>query len=60
MTRSSYKVHPIGWVESSLVDRDGAPKQGHEGSPDAVLVFNADVGEGIRDLEVGTEVMVLT
>ncbi len=60
MARFSYEVQPIGWVESPLVDRDSAPKQVREGSPEAWLVFNADVGEGIRDLEVGTDVMVLT
>ncbi len=57
---TSYEVQPIGWVESPLTDRATAPKQGHEGAPDAWLVFDADVSEGIRDLEVGTEIMVLT
>ncbi|HEX5347974.1 MAG TPA: tRNA (N6-threonylcarbamoyladenosine(37)-N6)-methyltransferase TrmO [Pseudonocardiaceae bacterium] len=55
-----YQVTPIGWVDSPLVDRDTAPKQGDEGSPDAWLVFNSDVSEGIRDLAVGTEIIVLT
>jgi hypothetical protein len=26
-----YCVHPIGWVESSLIDRESAPKQCDEG-----------------------------
>ena len=55
-----YEVTPIGWVDSPLVDRDTAPKQGDEGAPDAWLVFNSDVSEGIRDLAVGTEIIVLT
>jgi tRNA-Thr(GGU) m(6)t(6)A37 methyltransferase TsaA len=55
-----YQVHPIGWVESPLVDRDAAPKQGHEGSPDAWLVFHPEVSDGIRDLGVDTEILVLT
>lgn len=55
-----YEVRPIGHVESSLVDRAAAPKQGFEGSPQAWLVFNADVAEGIRDLAAGTEMFVLT
>lgn len=55
-----YEVRPIGRVESSLVDGATAPKQGDEGSPDAWLVFDPDVREGIRDLEVGTEIIVLT
>lgn len=60
VTRSPYEVQPIGWVESPLVDREAAPKQGYEGSLDAWLVFNADMGEGIRDLQVDSEVIVLT
>jgi tRNA-Thr(GGU) m(6)t(6)A37 methyltransferase TsaA len=55
-----YVVQPIGRVESPLVDKDAAPKQGDEGSPDAWLVFEPAVREGLADLEVGTEVLVLT
>jgi tRNA-Thr(GGU) m(6)t(6)A37 methyltransferase TsaA len=57
---ASYQVHPIGRVESSLVDRDTAPKQGYEGSPEAWLVFDDGVREGLRGLKAGTEVIVLT
>jgi tRNA-Thr(GGU) m(6)t(6)A37 methyltransferase TsaA len=55
-----YVVRPIGRVESPLVDKDAAPKQGDEGSPDAWLVFEPAVREGLADLEAGTEVLVLT
>jgi tRNA-Thr(GGU) m(6)t(6)A37 methyltransferase TsaA len=55
-----YELEPIGTVESSLVDRDSAPKQGFEGAPEAWLVFKPRVGEGLRDLSVGEEVFVLT
>ena len=60
MTDSEYVVRPIGWVESELVDREMAPKQGDEGSPDAWLVFEEGVREGLHDLQVGTDVIVLT
>jgi tRNA-Thr(GGU) m(6)t(6)A37 methyltransferase TsaA len=55
-----YEIRPIGYVESPLVDRESAPKQGFEGGPQAWLVFNPDVAEGIRDLAAGAEVFVLT
>ena len=55
-----YEIRPIGYVESPLVDRESAPKQGFEGAPDAWLVFNPDVTEGISDLAVGAEIFVLT
>ena len=53
-------LRPIGRVVSSLVDRDQAPLQGDEGAPDAWLVFAESVREGLRDLHVGAEVLVLT
>ena len=55
-----YIVHPIGRVESPLVDRKAAPKQGDEGAPDASLLFQPDVEEGLSDLRVGDQVIVLT
>jgi tRNA-Thr(GGU) m(6)t(6)A37 methyltransferase TsaA len=55
-----YEIVPIGWVESPLTDRAQAPRQGDEGAPPAWIVFEPAVAEGIRDLEPGTEVLVLT
>jgi len=55
-----YVVHPIGWVESPLVDPDAAPNQGDEGAPDAWLVLDPSLRLAVRDLEVGAEAIVLT
>jgi len=60
MNDRRYELEPIGWVESPLVDRKTAPRQGNEGSPDAWLAFDARFGEGLRDLQVGEDVIVLT
>lgn len=60
MTQSAYTLKPIGYVASSLVHRASAPKQGHEGAPSAWLVFDDDIQEGLRDLLVGDDVIVLT
>jgi tRNA-Thr(GGU) m(6)t(6)A37 methyltransferase TsaA len=57
---NSYQVVPVGWVESPLTSRAQAPRQGDEGAPDAWLVFEPAVADGIRDLDTGTEVLVLT
>jgi tRNA-Thr(GGU) m(6)t(6)A37 methyltransferase TsaA len=54
------RLRPIGVVESSLVDIADAPNQGSQGAPDAWLVFNPEVEEAMRDLEVGEEIMVIT
>jgi tRNA-Thr(GGU) m(6)t(6)A37 methyltransferase TsaA len=58
MTR--FQVEPIGWVESPLTERAQAPRQGDEGAPDAWLVFEPRVADGLRDIVPGTELIVLT
>jgi tRNA-Thr(GGU) m(6)t(6)A37 methyltransferase TsaA len=55
----SYTIEPIGWVESTLRDRASAPKQG-AGAPDAWLVMAPRYADGLRDLRVGAEIVVLT
>jgi tRNA-Thr(GGU) m(6)t(6)A37 methyltransferase TsaA len=60
MPETEYVIHPIGWVESPLVDRDAAPLQGDEGAPDAWIVLDPTMRPAAGDLDVGSEVMVLT
>jgi tRNA-Thr(GGU) m(6)t(6)A37 methyltransferase TsaA len=50
----------IGRVESSLTDRNSAPKQGDEGSPDTDLVFEDAMLGGLEGLSPGDEVLVFT
>jgi len=57
---TSFEVVSIGSVESPLIDRVQAPRQGDEGAPDAWLTFEPAVADAIRDLTPGAEVMVLT
>ena len=57
---TEYVLRPIGRVESVLEDRHTAPRQGDEGAPDAWLVFEETAGDGIRDLAVGDDLLVLT
>ena len=60
MTERPLEIRPIGVVESPLTDRSSAPKQGHEGAPDAWLVIHPDVQAGLEGLHVGDRVIVLT
>jgi tRNA-Thr(GGU) m(6)t(6)A37 methyltransferase TsaA len=53
-------LRPIGRVESTLTDRADAPRQGDEGGPEAWLVFDAAVAEGLSDVRPGTDVLLLT
>jgi tRNA-Thr(GGU) m(6)t(6)A37 methyltransferase TsaA len=59
-TRVMFEAVPIGWVESPLTDLAQAPRQGDEGAPEAWLVFEPQMLEGIRDLRVGDDIIVLT
>ncbi len=60
MNHPEFTVHPVGWVESTLVDPDLAPRQGDEGAPDAWLVFDPAARRATADFAVGGELIVLT
>jgi tRNA-Thr(GGU) m(6)t(6)A37 methyltransferase TsaA len=51
---------PIGRVESPLTDPASAPKQGNEGSPNASVVLEPEVLEGLDGIEGGDRVILLT
>ena len=50
----------IGRVESPLRLREEAPKQGDEGAPDAWLVFDDAMRDGLDGIAVGDILLVLT
>jgi tRNA-Thr(GGU) m(6)t(6)A37 methyltransferase TsaA len=60
VSEPSYELKPIGRVESPLTDRASAPKQGHEGAPEASIVFEQDVIAALDGIEAGDEVLVFT
>lgn len=60
MRDAQIELAPIGWVESPLTDPGAAPKQGDEGAPDAWLVIEADLIEGLKGIDVSEEIIVLT
>lgn len=60
MKQRLFEVTPIGEVESRLTDPALAPKQGHEGAPDAWLVFAPDALDGLDGIRPGDRVIVLT
>ena len=47
-------------MQSPLTDPAAAPKQGHEGGPEAWLVFEPRVLAGLADLRAGDDIIVLT
>jgi tRNA-Thr(GGU) m(6)t(6)A37 methyltransferase TsaA len=53
-------LEPIGRVESELLDPADAPRQGDEGAPEAWLVLDPALTDGLRGLQAGADVLVLT
>jgi tRNA-Thr(GGU) m(6)t(6)A37 methyltransferase TsaA len=60
VSESTPEITPIGRVESPLTDVAAAPNQGDEGAPDAWLVFEPAVREGLDGIRAGDEILVLT
>jgi len=60
MTDARFEVRPVATVQSALTDLAAAPKQAHEGAPEAWLAFEPDVVGALNGLRVGDEVIVLT
>jgi tRNA-Thr(GGU) m(6)t(6)A37 methyltransferase TsaA len=60
MPDSEYILNPIGFIESPLKERKGAPRQGNEGAPDVWIEIHADVADGLDRLAVDDDVIVLT
>src|SRR3954467_13008386 len=58
--RTVLELKPIGRVESGLTDLASAPRQADEGAPEAWLVFDSDVLEGLRSLSPGDEAILIT
>jgi tRNA-Thr(GGU) m(6)t(6)A37 methyltransferase TsaA len=57
---TNFEVTAIGRVESPLTDLESAPRQADEGAPEAWLVFEPEVLEGLRSIRPGDEVIVIT
>ena len=62
MTGAEEGLEPIaiGVVESSLTDPAAAPKQGHEGAPEAWIAIDPALAEGLGGIAAGDRVIVLT
>jgi tRNA-Thr(GGU) m(6)t(6)A37 methyltransferase TsaA len=55
-----FALRPVATVRSALTDLADAPKQAHEGAPQAWLVFEPGLLDALDGLRVGDAVVVLT
>jgi tRNA-Thr(GGU) m(6)t(6)A37 methyltransferase TsaA len=60
MSHAHIELTPVAMVESPLTDTASAPKQGNEGAPDAWLVFEPAVLDGLEGIRPGAQMIVLT
>ena len=57
---ASYSLEPIGFIRSDVKRRGEAARQGLEGAPDAWLEVGPCFVEGVQDIVVGQEIIIIT
>jgi tRNA-Thr(GGU) m(6)t(6)A37 methyltransferase TsaA len=60
MKDARYFLRPVGIVRSSLSSREGCPKQGWEGAPDAWLEIFPAFTDALDGIAVGSDILILT
>jgi tRNA-Thr(GGU) m(6)t(6)A37 methyltransferase TsaA len=55
-----YLLEPVGYIRSPLTSLSDAPRQGDEGAPQAVLELHEAMREGLRGIDIGDELILLT
>jgi len=53
MPETDFTLHPIGYVRSTLKEREEAPRQGNEGAPDAWIDLDPALAEGLDGIAQG-------
>jgi tRNA-Thr(GGU) m(6)t(6)A37 methyltransferase TsaA len=60
MADTQYLLRPIGVVRSPFTSKEGCPRQGSEGAPDAWLIIDPAFIKGLDGLAAEDEILVLT
>ena len=60
MTENSYAIEPIGVIRSELTNLADAPRQGDEDTYEAWLELMPQVAQGLIDINVGDNLIILT
>ena len=58
--RRALSLRPVGVIRSTLRSREHAPVQGPEGAPDAWIDVEESAAEGLRGVQPGDELVVVT
>lgn len=57
---ASYSIRPVGVVRSELRRREDAPRQGHEGGPEAWLEIDPYYVDALEGIAPNSEIWLLT
>jgi tRNA-Thr(GGU) m(6)t(6)A37 methyltransferase TsaA len=60
LKKNDITLRPIGLLKSDLREVKKAPCQGSQGAPEAWIVINENVTEGMKDIQVNDRIIVLT
>ena len=60
MAPAGFLMSPIGIIRSELSNRESAPYQGNEGAPEAWLEIDPVFLEGLDNILVGNEIILIT
>ena len=60
MNGISYDIRPVGVIHSELTSRHNAPRQGNKGAPDAWIVIDPLLSEGLEGIAAGCEIVLIT
>ena len=58
--RKHFRVEPIGFIRSDLKRREGAPRQGREGAPNALIEVLPSYRKALRRMQAGDEIIVIS
>jgi tRNA-Thr(GGU) m(6)t(6)A37 methyltransferase TsaA len=58
--KTTYSLHPVGHLRSSLRALNEAPRQGFEGAPDAWVEIDPAFDQALSGLTAGDEIIIIT
>ncbi len=56
----NFSIKPIGFIRSELRRREGAPRQGFEGAPNALIEVLPPYRKALDRMQLGDEIIVIT
>ena len=59
-TPESFNMRPVGFITSHLKNLEDCPLQEAESAPEAYIEFHPSYIEGIKDIQTGDKIIILT